>query len=62
MTYWYQHPAAVDQLAGAYVLGTLQGRARRRFEAAMRTRPELATAVASWTQRLGPMMHTLPPL
>ena len=60
--YWYQHPTAVDQLAGAYVLGTLQGRARRRFEAAMRTRPELATAVASWTQRLGPMMTTLPPV
>ena len=60
--YWYQHPAAVDQLAGAYVLGTLQGRARRRFEAAMRTRPELAAAVASWTQRLGPMMTTLPPV
>jgi anti-sigma-K factor RskA len=60
--YWYQHPSAVDQLAAAYVLGTLQGRARHRFEAAMRTRPELATAVASWTQRLGPMMTTLPPV
>ncbi len=59
---WHQNPSAVDQLAASYVLGTLQGRARRRFEAVMRTQPALADAVASWTQRLGPMLATLPPM
>ena len=59
---WHQHPSAVDQLAASYVLGTLQGRARRRFEAVMRNQPALADAVALWTQRLGPMLTTLPPM
>ena len=30
---WYQHQETVDRLAAAYVLGTLQGPARRRYEA-----------------------------
>ena len=59
---WHQNPSAVDQLAASYVLGTLQGRARRRFEAVMRTSPDLADAVASWTERLVPMLTTLPPM
>lgn len=59
---WHQNPSAVDQLAASYVLGTLQGRARRRFEAVMRTSPALADAVAAWTERLVPMLTTLPPM
>lgn len=59
---WHQRPTAVDQLAASYVLGTLQGRARRRFEAVMRTSPALADAVAAWTDRLVPMLTTLPPM
>lgn len=62
MNYWYHHPQAVDQLASAYVLGTLQGRARRRFEAVMLMRPELQTAVADWTERLVPLLTALPPM
>ncbi len=59
---WYQHPSAVDQLAAAYVMGTLQGPARRRFEAVMQGQPALAQAVTDWTQRLVPMLTTLPPM
>ena len=59
---WHQNPSAVDQLAASYVLGTLQGRARRRFEAVMRTSPALAAAVAAWTERLMPMLTTLAPV
>jgi len=63
---WYHHPSAIDQLASAYVLGTLQGRARRRFEAVLHSahpqRTVLAHAVQRWTERLGPMLTTLPPM
>lgn len=62
---WYHHPTAVDQLASAYVLGTLRGRARRRFEAVLHSQPQralVADAVERWTQRLGPMLTTLPPM
>lgn len=59
---WHQNTSAVDQLAASYVLGTLQGRARRRFEAVMRTSPALSDAVAAWTERLAPMLTTLPPM
>lgn len=58
---WYQHPAAIEQLAAAYVAGTLRGRARNRFEAVMRHRPALVAAVNDWTNRLAPLHHALPP-
>lgn len=57
---WYQNPSAIEQLAGAYVLGTLQGRARRRFEAVMRRQPAVLDAVDGWTQRLAPLHQVLP--
>lgn len=57
---WYQNAQTVEQLAGAYVLGTLQGRARNRFEAVMRRQPALLAAVDSWTQRLAPLHAALP--
>lgn len=59
---WYKNPSAIDQLASAYVLGTLQGRARRRFEAVMHDHRTLAAAADGWTQRLGPMLGTLAPM
>lgn len=59
---WHQHASTVDQLAAAYVMGTLQGPARRRFEAVMQWQPALAHAVTDWTQRLVPMLTTLPPM
>lgn len=57
---WYSNPSAIDQLAAAYVAGTLQGRARRRFESAMQSRPALVAAVNDWTQRLAPLHRALP--
>jgi anti-sigma-K factor RskA len=59
---WHQHPNVVDQLAAAYVMGTLQGPARRRFEAVLQWKPELNHAVTAWTERLVPMLTSLPPM
>lgn len=58
---WYHSPAAIEHLAAAYALGTLQGRARRRFEAVMREQPAIARQVAQWDVRLQPMAQRLPP-
>lgn len=57
---WYRNSSAVDQLAAAYVAGTLGGRARRRFEAVMRSQPALVAAVNEWTHRLAPLHSVLP--
>ncbi len=59
---WHEHPSLVDQLASSYVLGTLQGRARARFEAVMQTRPNIAAVVSAWTDRLSPLHTALPSL
>jgi anti-sigma-K factor RskA len=57
---WYHHPSAIEQLAAAYVAGTLAGGARRRFESAMQSRPALVAAVNDWTERLAPLHQALP--
>jgi anti-sigma-K factor RskA len=44
-----------DRLAAEYVLGTLTGGARRRFEALLPAHPALREAVAGWEKRLLPM-------
>jgi anti-sigma-K factor RskA len=44
-----------DRLAAEYVLGTLQGGARRRFDALLPAHPALQRAVAGWEARLAPM-------
>ncbi len=47
------------------MLGTLKGRARRRFEAVLHSQPQRALvtdAVERWTQRLAPMLTTLAPM
>lgn len=59
---WYHHDETVDKLASAYVLGTLTGRARQRFETAMGGQPGLQTAVAAWTRRLAPLLLALAPV
>lgn len=46
-------PEAIDQLAREYVLGTLHGGARRRFEALQRESAGVAEAVSEWERRLG---------
>jgi len=62
MTTWRNHPALVDSLAGAYVSGTLQGTARRRFEAVCRQDPAVAAAAHAWARRLMPLNLALPPM
>ena len=57
---WYQHPQLIKQLAAAYALGTLEGRARLRFEAVMRVRPEVMQAVMDWQNHLSPLLESLP--
>lgn len=51
----------LQALAGEYVLGTLSGRARRRFERAM-TDPRVAAAVHAWEARLSGLAATVPPV
>ena len=59
---WYQHQETVDRLAAAYVLGTLQGPARRRYEALLPRKTMLRLAVEDWTERLAPMLTDLQPM
>lgn len=51
----YGRPALADRLAAEYVLGTLRGPARRRFEALLPAHPALGAAVRDWQARLDPM-------
>ena len=48
-------PELQDRLAAEYVLGTLRGRARARFQAWLREDAALRRAVAAWESRLAPM-------
>jgi len=51
----YGNPELRDRLAAEYVLGTLRGRARSRFEALQRYDPELRRIVTAWEERLSPL-------
>jgi anti-sigma-K factor RskA len=55
----YRQPELRERLASEYVLGTLHGRARPRFQQLMRVDPELQARVAFWEQRLMPMAARL---
>ncbi len=59
---WYRNSILVNRLAASYVLGTLQGKARARFETLLRHNPAAAQAVAAWSQRLSPLLITLTPM
>ncbi len=56
----YQNPELYEALAAEYVLGTMVGPARRRFEKLIEERPYIRYAVELWEQRLGPMAEWLP--
>lgn len=51
----YDNPQLVQRLASEYVLGTLTGRARRRFESWMRDSYHVRAAVWHWERQLSPL-------
>lgn len=55
-------PALVDLLAQRYVIGTMRGAARRRFEAYAQAHFAVRRAVDAWNDRLSPLAWTLPPV
>jgi anti-sigma-K factor RskA len=58
----YSRRKLADRLAAEYVLGTLRGRARARFEALLPAHPALREAVAQWEQRLVPLAAKVKPV
>lgn len=56
----YSRRDRADRLAAEYVLGTLRGPARRRFESLLHAHPALRAAVASWQARLLPLAGSVP--
>jgi anti-sigma-K factor RskA len=55
----YRRPELRERLASEYVLGTLHGRARRRFQQLLRDDWELRDRVAFWERELTPMAAPL---
>ena len=55
-------PAAIQALAAQYVLGTLRGRARSRFERHMRDDRAVAEEVARWESTLTPLAERVAPV
>ncbi len=51
-----------DALAAEYALGTLQGRARRRFERVLKEDPALRWQVDQWQERLLPLSEGITPV
>jgi anti-sigma-K factor RskA len=60
MTQHDQKPKLVE-LAGEYVLGTLEEKERREFEQALANDHQLQAEVSAWEQRLSPMLDAVEP-
>jgi len=58
----YSRPSLADVLAADYVLGTLRGPARRRFEALLPAHPALRAATRAWEERLLPLTAAVEPV
>jgi anti-sigma-K factor RskA len=55
-------PPLRDSLAAEYVLGTLHGAARRRFERLLAAHPALQRAITEWERRLNRLTVASPPV
>ncbi|HEX2540651.1 MAG TPA: anti-sigma factor [Caldimonas sp.] len=58
----YGRPPLADALAAEYVLGTLRGAARRRFEALLPAHAALRDATEAWQARLLPLSAAIDPV
>lgn len=58
----YDDPSLRDHLAAEYALGTLRGRARRRFERLMEGDPALRELTGVWETRLNPLAAMVKPV
>jgi anti-sigma-K factor RskA len=58
----YSRRELADRLAAEYVLGTLRGPARRRFESLLGAHPLLRENVAQWQMRLAPLADSVAPV
>ena len=58
----YQDPQLVELLTAEYVLGTLKGRARQRFEKLLQAHPALRQRVQFWELRLNQLAPFTPPV
>ncbi|MCC5809007.1 MAG: hypothetical protein JJU06_01435 [Ectothiorhodospiraceae bacterium] len=56
----YDDPQLLSVLAGEYVLGTLRGAARTRFERLMERDPALRGLVIAWQEKLAPLAEETP--
>ncbi|MEK8032038.1 anti-sigma factor [Ideonella sp. DXS29W] len=57
----YLHPPRLEALARDYAVGTLRGRARRRFERVLADSAVARQAVGAWQDRLGRLAEVVPP-
>jgi anti-sigma-K factor RskA len=55
-----RHPELLDRIAASYALGTLRGRARRRFEAMARQSAAVRACAILWQERLAAMTELQP--
>lgn len=58
----HDHKVENHELAGEYVLGSLQGDARDRFERRLIDDLDLQREVAAWERRLAPMLESVEPV
>lgn len=58
----YHDPKLRELLAGEYMLGTLHGAARRRFERLLRDDARLRMTVVDWQGYLQPLAEAIPPV
>ena len=58
----YSHPDLIEKLSAEYVLGTLKGPARKRFERLMMDSYNVRMAVWSWEQQITPLVDSVEPV